>query len=191
MRQLRQIGKQLSQAPDGQISLTDPDARSMATSGRGTGMVDGRSARKSLFLLTKYNARNRRTGVKGSSRNAFDQAALPPHGQSGHQEASKNPGSRDLRLLQLKFCVFTRPRSRRVGGRQNSGSVRQRQSPANRDRSIAFSQSPPEADRDAGRPGEPGAVQFLRNRAPAIVRCACNSPCSWALDRLAWRSCGS
>ena len=26
-------------APDGQISLTDPDARSMATSGRGTGMV--------------------------------------------------------------------------------------------------------------------------------------------------------
>lgn len=39
MRQLRQIGKQMSQAPDGQISLTDPDARSMATSGRGTGMV--------------------------------------------------------------------------------------------------------------------------------------------------------
>jgi hypothetical protein len=29
----------MSKAPDGQISLTDPDARSMATSGRGTGMV--------------------------------------------------------------------------------------------------------------------------------------------------------
>jgi Transposase DDE domain len=39
MRKLKQIGKQMSQAPDGQISLTDPDARSMATSGRGTGMV--------------------------------------------------------------------------------------------------------------------------------------------------------
>jgi transposase len=39
MRQLKRIGKQMSQAPDGQISLTDPDARSMATSGRGTGMV--------------------------------------------------------------------------------------------------------------------------------------------------------
>ena len=39
MRQLKQIGKQMAQAPDGQISLTDPDARSMATSGRGTGMV--------------------------------------------------------------------------------------------------------------------------------------------------------
>ena len=39
MRQLKQIGKQMAQAADGQISLTDPDARSMATSGRGTGMV--------------------------------------------------------------------------------------------------------------------------------------------------------
>ena len=39
MRELKQIGKQMAQAPDGQVSLTDPDARSMATSGRGTGMV--------------------------------------------------------------------------------------------------------------------------------------------------------
>src|ERR1700716_1224518 len=39
MRQLKQIGQQMSKAPDGQISLTDPDARSMATSGRGSGMV--------------------------------------------------------------------------------------------------------------------------------------------------------
>src|SRR5207302_9499016 len=39
MRHLKQIGNQMSKAPDGQISLTDPDARSMATSGKGTGMV--------------------------------------------------------------------------------------------------------------------------------------------------------
>ena len=39
MRRLRQIGIQLKRARDGQISLTDPDARSMATSGRGTGIV--------------------------------------------------------------------------------------------------------------------------------------------------------
>jgi transposase len=39
MRQLKHIGNQMLKAPDGQISLTDPDARSMATSGRGTGMV--------------------------------------------------------------------------------------------------------------------------------------------------------
>jgi hypothetical protein len=39
MQRLEHIGAQLKQAADGQISLTDPDARSMATSGRGTGIV--------------------------------------------------------------------------------------------------------------------------------------------------------
>jgi len=39
MRKLKHIGEQMAQAPDGQVSLTDPDARSMATSGRGTGIV--------------------------------------------------------------------------------------------------------------------------------------------------------
>jgi transposase len=39
MQQLKQIGVEMEAAPDGQVSLTDPDARSMATSGRGTGMV--------------------------------------------------------------------------------------------------------------------------------------------------------
>jgi hypothetical protein len=36
---LNQIGHQLREAPDQQVSLTDPDARYMATSGRGTGIV--------------------------------------------------------------------------------------------------------------------------------------------------------
>jgi hypothetical protein len=36
---LNEIGRHMQDAPDGQISLTDPDARSMATSGRGTGIV--------------------------------------------------------------------------------------------------------------------------------------------------------
>jgi transposase len=39
MQSLRQIEQSLKQQPDEQLSLTDPDARSMATSGRGTGMV--------------------------------------------------------------------------------------------------------------------------------------------------------
>ena len=39
MQRLNQIEQQLRKAPDQQVSLTDPDARSMATSGRGTGMV--------------------------------------------------------------------------------------------------------------------------------------------------------
>jgi hypothetical protein len=36
---LKELGEQMSQTPDEQISLTDPDARSMATSARGSGVV--------------------------------------------------------------------------------------------------------------------------------------------------------
>jgi transposase len=39
MQVLRAMGEQVEAAPDGQVSLTDPDARSMATSGKGTGLV--------------------------------------------------------------------------------------------------------------------------------------------------------
>jgi transposase len=39
VRKLQRIEEQLIVAPDQQVSLTDPDARSMATSGRGTGIV--------------------------------------------------------------------------------------------------------------------------------------------------------
>jgi transposase len=39
VRRLNEIGRQMQDAPDQQVSLTDPDARSMATSGRGTGIV--------------------------------------------------------------------------------------------------------------------------------------------------------
>src|SRR5439155_9459891 len=39
MQVLQARQEEVRLAPDGQVSLTDPDARSMATSGRGTGMV--------------------------------------------------------------------------------------------------------------------------------------------------------
>jgi transposase len=39
MRRMKQIEQQLKDEPDGQLSLTDSDARSMATSGRGSGIV--------------------------------------------------------------------------------------------------------------------------------------------------------
>ncbi len=39
MAKLDTIEAELQKTPDKQISLTDPDARSMATSGRGTGIV--------------------------------------------------------------------------------------------------------------------------------------------------------
>jgi transposase len=39
MQALKAMEAQVAAAPDGQVSLTDPDARSMATSGRGSGIV--------------------------------------------------------------------------------------------------------------------------------------------------------
>jgi transposase len=39
VKKLDAIEKQMLASPDQQVSLTDPDARSMATSGRGSGMV--------------------------------------------------------------------------------------------------------------------------------------------------------
>lgn len=39
MRVLDEVREQLKEQPDGQLSMTDPDARSMATSGRGSGVV--------------------------------------------------------------------------------------------------------------------------------------------------------
>lgn len=39
MQELQIMEQRLKNEPDGQVSLTDPDARSMATSGRGTGIV--------------------------------------------------------------------------------------------------------------------------------------------------------
>ena len=39
MRHLRKMEAAVKAAPDGQISLTDPDARAMATNGKGTGLV--------------------------------------------------------------------------------------------------------------------------------------------------------
>ena len=39
MQSLKAMGEQVEASPDKQVSLTDPDARSMATSGKGTGAV--------------------------------------------------------------------------------------------------------------------------------------------------------
>jgi transposase len=39
MRRLKDLGEQMAKSPDEQISLTDPDARSMATSARRSGVV--------------------------------------------------------------------------------------------------------------------------------------------------------
>jgi hypothetical protein len=39
LQRLKALEKEMLASPDQQISLTDPDSRSMATSGRGSGVV--------------------------------------------------------------------------------------------------------------------------------------------------------
>ena len=46
MQRLKALEAEMMSSPDEQISLTDPDARSMATSGRGSGVVGYHPARK-------------------------------------------------------------------------------------------------------------------------------------------------
>ena len=45
MERLEGLEAQRQAAPDQQISLTDPDARSMATSGRGSGTLSATTSR--------------------------------------------------------------------------------------------------------------------------------------------------
>ena len=61
VRRFRELEPAVRAAPDRQISLTDPDARSMATSGRGTGIV-GCTCRGSSCPWSAPRPRRRRTG---------------------------------------------------------------------------------------------------------------------------------
>ena len=58
MNDLRQVEQELRQQPDKQLSQTDPDARSMATSGRGTGIV-GTTCRSPRTPRTTSSSRTR------------------------------------------------------------------------------------------------------------------------------------
>jgi len=75
MQRLQVLERQMMASPDEQISLTDPDARSMATSGRGSGVglgysereaEDGCVGKRSAFSV---QMRFRKPGAGRSSRN--------------------------------------------------------------------------------------------------------------------------
>ena len=105
-----QIGEQIRQAPDGQISLTDPDARSMATSGRGTGIV-GYNVQTAVDTKHHLIVAHEVTNV------GHDRAQLLVDGQAG----ARGTGKEDLtvacrsRLLQRRgdSAIATRLASRR------------------------------------------------------------------------------
>lgn len=58
MQALDAIGEQMKSSQDGQISLTDPDARSMATSGRGTVSARATHPASSRWIRARRQAAN-------------------------------------------------------------------------------------------------------------------------------------
>ncbi len=83
MQYLKDMAAEVEDAPDKQISLTDPDARSMATSGRGTGMV-GYSVQAAVdtdhHLIIAHEVVNE----------GHDRTQLAPMGQAALDAAGSN-----------------------------------------------------------------------------------------------------
>src|SRR5918995_1413308 len=85
MQSLKEMQQQVEAAPDQQISLTDPDARSMATSGKGTGIV-GYNVQMTVdaehYLIVAHevtnigNDRAQLSAMAGQAREAMGQEAL-------------------------------------------------------------------------------------------------------------------
>lgn len=82
MRRLEQIKEELKTQPDGQLSLTDPDARSMATSGRGSGMVG-------YNVQVAVDARHHFIVAHEVTNSGSDRAQLSPMAQAARDAMGK------------------------------------------------------------------------------------------------------
>lgn len=82
MRRLEQIKEELKTQPDGQLSLTDPDARSMATSGRGSGMVG-------YNVQVAVDARHHLIVAHEVTNSGHDRAQLSPMAQAARDAMGK------------------------------------------------------------------------------------------------------
>src|SRR6202790_2594393 len=83
MQSLKEMAQQVHAAPDQQVSLTDPDARSMATSGKGTGMKTWRS----ISWATHSNHAGRETGRAKTSSVSCRRSAPRRPKESGRPSA--------------------------------------------------------------------------------------------------------
>lgn len=82
MQHLNQIGAQMQATPDRQISLTDPDARSMATSGRGNGIVG-------YNVQTAVDAKHHLIVAHEVTNRGHDRQQLSPMAQQAGQAIGK------------------------------------------------------------------------------------------------------
>src|SRR5271168_4517796 len=115
MQSLKEMAQQVQAAPDQQVSLTDPDARSMATSGRGTGVV-GYNVQIAVdaehHLIVAHEVIN-----QGHDRSQLAPMALKA--QEGHGlRADHRPGR--PRLLQRRPGSVVRRHGRRANRAQDS-----------------------------------------------------------------------
>jgi transposase len=82
MRNLDQIKEQLKTQPDGQLSMTDPDARSMATSGKRSGMVG-------YNVQVAVDAKHHLIVAHEVTNSGSDRAQLSPMAQAARDAMSK------------------------------------------------------------------------------------------------------
>ena len=88
MQRLKKLEAQRQASPDGQISLTDPDARSMMTSGRGSGLVG-------YNVQSAVEAENHLIVAFEVTNSGHDEGNLAPTGEAARQAM----GCKDLEAV--------------------------------------------------------------------------------------------
>jgi hypothetical protein len=127
IEKLKAMDKALADAPDGQISLTDPDARAMATSARNSGLVDYNAqcaVDTETHIIVSHDVTN-----KGFDRDLISPMAIAPKEALGRDElhalADKSYFSGVEIVACDKACIMvTMPRPETPGNRSKGMYVK-------------------------------------------------------------------